>query len=150
MTDHTTNLNDLLKQHKIVFVDGIGKLKDIKAHLTLKDNADPKFLKTRSVPYAMRPRIEKELDRLQQEGIIQPVAHSDWATPIVPALKKNGDIRLCGDYRVTVNPVLKMDQYPLPKIDDIFANLSGGKKFSKIDLTQAYHQMELDEASKQL
>lgn len=150
MTDHTTYLNDLLKQHNIVFADGIGKLKDIKAHLTLKDNADPKFLKARSVPYAMRPRIEKELDRLQQEGIIQPVAHSDWATPIVPALKKNGDIRICGDYRVTVNPVLKVDQYPLPKIDDIFANLSGGKKFSKIDLTQAYHQMELDEASKQL
>lgn len=43
-----------------------------------------------------------------------------------------------------------MDQYPLPKIDDIFANLSGGKKFSKIDLIQAYHQMEHDEASKQL
>lgn len=68
MTDHTTNLNYLLKQHKVLFADGIRKLKDIKAHLTLKDNADPKFLKAHSVPYAIR---------LQQEGIKQHVAHSD-------------------------------------------------------------------------
>ncbi|XP_062600131.1 uncharacterized protein K02A2.6-like [Saccostrea cucullata] len=149
-TDHVTNFDQLLKQRKIVFAEGIGKLKDIKAHLTLTDTAHPKFLKARSVPYAMCPKIEKELDRLQNEGIIRPVAHSDLATPIVPALKKNGDIRICGDYRVTVNPVLKVDQYQLPKIEDIFANLSGGRKFSKIDLTQAFHQMELDEASKQL
>lgn len=69
--------------------------------------------------------------------------------PNVAALKRNGDIRIYGDYRLTVNPSLKVDQYPLPTIDDIFANLSGGKTFFKIDLKQAY-QMELDVASKQL
>lgn len=70
-----------------MFADGVGKLKDFKAHLTLKGNADPRFLKARSVPYAMRPRIEKEFNRFQQDGIVKLVAHSDWATPIVPALK---------------------------------------------------------------
>ena len=59
-------------------------------------------------------------------------------------------MRLCGDYKVTVNPVMCVDQYPLPKIEDIFATLAGGKKFSKLDLTQAYHHMELDEATQNL
>lgn len=55
------------------------------------------------------------------------MAHSDEATPTVPSLRKNGDIRIRGDYRVTVNPVLKVNKYPLSKIDEIFANLSGRK-----------------------
>ena len=148
--DKPLNLEQLLDKHKSVFAEGVGKLRDLKAHLTLEDGAQPKFLKARNVPYSVRPKIEKELDRLQAEGVVEPIPHSEWATPIVPVVKKNGDIRICGDYRVTVNQVLKVDQYPMPKIDDIFANLSGGKKFTKIDLTQAYHQMELDDVSKPL
>jgi hypothetical protein len=64
---------------------------------------------------------------LEKEGTLTKVNHSEWATPIVPVLKKNGDIRICGDFKVTVNPVLKVDQYPLPKIDDSFAKLAGGQ-----------------------
>lgn len=78
------------------------------------------------------------------------MAHSKWATPRVPAIKKNGSVRLCGDYKVTVNPVMCVDKYPLPKIEDIFATLAGGKKFSKLDLTQAYHHMKLDDDSQDL
>ena len=55
---------------------------------------------------------------------------------------------LCGDYKITVNPELHAEQYPLPCIEDIFANLVGGRKFSKIDLRQAYHQLEMEEDSK--
>ncbi|XP_061164934.1 uncharacterized protein K02A2.6-like [Saccostrea echinata] len=105
---------------------------------------------TRTVPYSLRTKVEQELDQLQADGIIEPVAHSKWATPIVPAIKKNGNVRLCGDYKVTVNPVMCVDKYPLPKIEDIFATLAGGKNFSKLDLTQAYHHMELDEDSQDL
>jgi hypothetical protein len=79
-----------------------------------------------SVAYSLRNKIKKELVRLEKEGTLTKVNHSEWATPIVPVLKKNGDIRICGDFKVTVNPVLKVDQYPLPKIEDIFAKLAGG------------------------
>ena len=62
--------------------------------------------------------------------------------------KKDGSVRLCGDYKVTVNPELQAEQYSLPRIEDIFANLAGGQKLSKTDLRQAYHQLEMEEDSK--
>lgn len=65
-------------------------------------------------------------------------------------MKEDGSIRLCGDFKVTVNPVLTAEQYPLPLIDDLFAGLAGGQKFSKIDLCQAYLQMHVDEESQEL
>ena len=120
----------------------------MKASLTLKENAQPKFCKARPVPYALKERVEKELERLESEGIIQKVDHSDWATPIVAVPKGDNSVRICGDYKVTVNPQLEVDQYPLPKIQDIFASLAGGQKFTKIDLRQAYNQLEMNENSK--
>ena len=57
-------------------------------------------------------------------------------------------MRVCGDFKVTINPVLEMD--PLPKTEDIFANLSPGRQFSKIDLSEAYLQMEVSVDSKEL
>ena len=65
---------------------------------------------------------------------------------IVP--KKNGKVRVCGDYRIIVNPVMGIYQYPLPRAEDIFATLAGGKYFSKLDLTNAYQQLLLEEDSR--
>ena len=76
------------------------------------------------------------------------MSHSDWATPIVTVPKKDGSYRICGDYKVTVNPVLDVDQYPLPNPTDLFASLSGGQKFTKLDLSKAYQQLLLEEESK--
>ena len=76
--------------------------------------------------------------------------HSEWDTPIVPVLKKNGNMRRCGDFKVTVNPVLNVDQYTLPKIEDIFPQLARGHQFTKLDLTQAYLQLPVHENSKEL
>ena len=116
----------------------------------MKENAVPKFCKARTVPFALKEAIEKKLNRLEQNGIIKKITYSPWAAPIVPVPKGDGHIRLCGDYKVTINPMLEIDQYPLPKPDDIFATLAGGKYFSKIDLTHAYQQLKLSEESKNL
>nr|XP_034311360.1 uncharacterized protein K02A2.6-like [Crassostrea gigas] len=125
-------LKEILNKHKAVFGSEIGKLKGITATLYLEDNAQPKLCKARLVPYSLKPKVEEELQRLEKEGIIKPVTHSKWASPVVPVVKKNGQVRLCGDYKVTINPVMKVDQYPLPRIQDIFASLAGGKKFSSL------------------
>ncbi len=94
-------------------------------------------------------RSEKELLRLQEEGIIEPVQFADWAAPIVPILKSDKQsVRICGDYKLTVNRACKLDSYPIPRVEDLFATLAGGKVFTKLDLSQAYQQLLLEEDSK--
>ncbi|GFO14921.1 transposon tf2-9 polyprotein [Plakobranchus ocellatus] len=109
-----------------------------------------KVEKARPIPYALKKKVEQELDNLERQGIISSVKSSDWATPIVPVLKANGDVRLCGDYKTTVNPNLYAEKYTLPRMEDMLAQLEQGEKFSKIDLRQAYLQLPLDEASKSI
>ena len=142
-------LGEVLEKHKAVFSEGLGKLKDYKVNIELKEFAKPRFCKARTVPYALRSRIEEELDRLVKEGIYVPVKYSPWAAPIVPVEKPDGGIRLCGDYKMTINPRAKCDNYPVPKTEDLLATISGGKRFTKLDLKQAYMQLELDEASQE-
>lgn len=148
--DQPTRLQEILDKYSEVFDEEIGMLKNIKAKLTLKENSPPKFCKARQVPYALRPKVEAELTKLQNANILTKVTWSEWATPVVPVIKKNGNVRLCGDFKQTINPVMQVQQYPLPRIDDIFASLGGGQKFSKLDLRQAYLQMEMEEESKKL
>ena len=75
-------------------------------------------------------------------GALSPISWSEWASPIVVVPKPDGSIRICGDFRVTVNPSLKIDQYPLPRVEDILVTLEDSTVFSKIDLQSAYLQME--------
>ena len=79
----------------------------------LKPGAKPK---ARPVYFALKTAIEKELDRLESEDILEKISYSEWATPVVPAPKAEGTIRLSGDYKVTINSQLEVDQYPLLKV----------------------------------
>ena len=143
------SLQDVLLQYHKVFQEGLGKLQGYKAKIHVDARAKPKFFKSRPVPYSMRVSIEEELERLVSQGILQPVQFSEWAMPIVPVLKQDRSVRICGDFKVTINPVSKLDHYPIPKIEDLFATLGGGKLFSKLDMSQAYQQIELDESSQE-
>ena len=100
-----------------------------------------------AVPFALKPAIECALDRLEEAGIIQKVTHSFWVASVVSVPKEGGQIRLCGDYKVTIYSELENDQYPLPNPEKLFGKLAGGKRFTKIDLTHAYQQMSLEESS---
>ena len=119
------------------------------AKIHIYANEKPVFCKAHSVPHMMRAKIECTLDRFQIERVISPVEFSVWACPIVSVLKSDGSIRICGDYKMTINKYSKHDQYPLPKADDLFAAIYGGQKFSRIDLESAYTQMLLDDDSRQ-
>ena len=90
------------------------------------------------------------LDRLEKQGVIKNVSHSELATPIVVVRKPGGKIRICGDFNVRINPLLKKDVYPLPKPEEFFHALNGESKFSKLDLANAYLQVELDEVSSRM
>ena len=140
-------LSDVLNRHKNVFDKGLGTIKGFKADIKLQDGAKPVFCKARPVPYALRQKVEEELDRLESLGVVKKVERSDWASPIVCVPKKDGSIRICGDFKVSVNQVLLGNPYPLPDTEDIFATLGSGTVFSKIDLSNAYQQMELNPES---
>lgn len=62
----------------------------------------------------------------------------------VPVGKPNGTARICGDYKLRSNQVSKLN-YPIPKTEDRLATLEGEKKLTKLDISQAYQQMTLDE-----
>ncbi|XP_044764458.1 uncharacterized protein K02A2.6-like [Coccinella septempunctata] len=129
----------------------LGKFNKGNINLKLKDTSvTPKFFRARPIPYALQEPVENEINRLLSLGIISPVDYCKWGTPVVPVLKKNGSVRLCGDYKVTINPCIEVDQYPLPRIEDLFRRLQGGSQFSKMDLSDAYQQICLDEESKEL
>ena len=85
---------------------------------------------------------------MEQEGVLGKTHYSEWAAPIVAVPKPDGRLCLCGDYKITVNPVLDVDQYPLPKPKHIFAPLAGGQRFTTLDLSHAYNQLILDEDSR--
>ena len=93
------------------------------------------------------PKIDKEIDRLVAQGILESIQFTDWATPIVPILKQDNSVRICGDFKVTVNPIAKLDRYPIPKIEDLFPILGGGQTYTKLDMSQAYQQIVLDDDS---
>ena len=79
-------------------------------------------------------------------GILVKKYHLDLAIPIVPVLKLNGNVRICGDFSVTLNKVLYTDNYPLLRIEEFFSKLHCGVEFSKIDLSRAYNQLVLDDS----
>ena len=99
--------------------DTIGTMAKIKGHLVLREGTSPVFMKARPIPYSLREKVEQELERMVHEGAITPVTWSEWASPVVVAPKADGTVRICGDFKATVNPCLKVEQYPLPRIEDI-------------------------------
>ena len=143
----SSGLDALLQKHELLFKEEVGTVQPQKATLHVKPDATPRFFKPRPVPFAIKDAIGHELDRLEKQGIIRKVDSSAWAAPIVAVPKKDGRFRLCGDYKVTINQALTVDQYPLPKPEDLFASLANGTLFTKLDLSQAYLQLQLDESS---
>ena len=143
-------MKELQSKYADILKSELVSVKGTKATLQLKKNVKPVFCKARSVPFALRPAVEKELERMQSERIIMPVEFSEWATPLVCVPKPDGTVRLCGDYRTTVNQATHTEQFPIPTVEEIRSRLAGGEKFSKIDLKSAYQQMLLDEKSQEL
>ena len=81
------SLQDILAKHSFLFTEELGCLKGMEVKLNINPNATPNFFKARTVPPALKEKVERELDMLQSMGIISPVQFSRWAAHIVPVLK---------------------------------------------------------------
>ena len=125
----------------------LGKLKDFQAHLFIDDKMEGVVQTARRIPLQLRKPVEAEIQRLLDLDVIEPVNEpSNWVSPIVPVLKPNNEIRICVDMR-EANQAIQRQRHVMPTIDDIMFEMTGAKHFSKIDLRNAYHQLELDTES---
>ena len=147
--DLSAALRDLKQEFGVLFEPGLGHYNVRRVHLEVDTSVTPRFFKHRPPPFALREAIETEIDRQVSAGILRPVESSRWAAPVVPVKKRDGSVRLCGSYDVTVNVASPLERYPLPRVEELFTTLSGGRQFTKIDLAEAYLQFELDEASQE-
>ena len=96
-------LNDLLSKQSELFTDNYEGMKGLEAHITMKSDAKPIFVRARRVPYALKEQVEKELAKLEKHGVIKKSDKSLWASPIVVAPKADDTVRICGDYKSTIN-----------------------------------------------
>ena len=144
--EHAENL-DAVRDFPEVFDERLGCISGCEATIHLQDGAVPKCIPARPVPYALRSKVDNELDRLEREGVIHKIEFAEWASPIVVVKKKNGDVRLCADFKVSINKYIDPQQHPIPSPTDLLSTLSGGQLFTKLDLRQAYTQLPLSSES---
>ncbi|XP_071510902.1 uncharacterized protein [Diadema antillarum] len=130
---------------------GIGKLNNYRYHIQGDTSVTPTAIPHRRIPFHMRDKVVQELDRLLENDIIEKVENSPtpWVSPITVVPKRNSEaIRICVDMR-NVNTAIKRERHVIPTVDDLIAALNGATTFSTLDLNSGYHQIELDEESRQ-
>lgn len=135
LEDGRDQVEILLECYPQVFSQQLGNMRKFQATLRVRREVKPVFCKPRAVPFALKEAIGKELDRLQSEGVL---SSSEWASPIVPVPKDDGRIRLCGDYKATVNPVWMLTATHSPEPTTCLPPFLVEKRFSKLDLTHTY------------
>lgn len=99
-----------------------------------------------TIAYALQSYVQEQVDKKLADGIIEP-SDSEWSSPIVVAKRPDGSLRMCQDFR-RLNSVTKKNNHPIPAVESILAKLRRAKVISTIDLSQAYHQVELEENSR--
>ena len=139
----------LLKERNTAFASGPYDLGDcnLVVHRIDTGNHDPIYTRPRKVSQNDRDGLRKELDDLEQLGIIQR-SHTAWASAIVLVPKKDGTKRLCIDYR-PLNAIVPRSSFPLPKISDIFAVLKGKRFFTCLDLAKGFWQIRIADGDRQ-
>ena len=149
LTSKDAALENILQKNSKVF-SGLGKLKGGKIKLDIDKTQTPKAQPQRRVPYHIREKVKNAITELEKQDIIEKVPENEatpWVSPIVAVPKKDGQVRICVDMRLA-NEAIRRVRHPIPTVNDISFALNGAKFFSKLDLSQAYHQLELHEQSR--
>lgn len=146
----TAELPHQIDEFQDVFSPELGKYTGPPASIVLKPGAKPVFRQARDVPFSRLPMVDATIDRLESDGVFVPMLFSKWASSTVNIVKGDGSIRICGDYSNTVNLACETEVYPLPSINKMLVKLTGSKHFTKLDLTNAFLQISVDQESSEL
>ena len=105
----------------------------------------------RRLPFGLRDKVDEKLDDLLDKDIIEEVPNTPttWVSPLVVAPKPDGDIRECIDMR-RANKAIVRERHPIPTIEEILYDLNGSTVFSKFLLKWGFHQVELEEESREI
>ena len=95
-------MEDLISEYSDVFAPGTGTIHHVQAQLCPNKGVQSQFCWPYTVPYALKEKVGKELDRQEEAGVLRKVNHADWAVPIVPVVKKDGSLRICGDSKAAI------------------------------------------------
>lgn len=141
---------DIIRRYPEVFT-GVGKLKNYKMKLHIDRSARPIVQPLRRLPYGLRGKVDKKLDEMLAMGIIEevPSRPSQWISPLVVVPKSDGDVRICVDMR-RANKAITRERYPIPTLEEVLIDLNGSTVFTKLDLKWGFHQVELDEDSRDI
>ena len=143
-------LKDLVREYADVFSDPeeglIGTTSLIDFKIRLKPDAQPVRHRLRPLNPKQRASLRKQLDTWQRENVIEE-SNSPWASPLVPAAKKGGEIRWAVDYR-SINSMTIGDAWPVPSIEENLEKLQGARYFSAIDASAAYHTVPVEAKSR--
>ena len=118
-------IKDLKTKFPQVFLEGLGICKKTEAKCEGKENTKTIFKRKRNVPFSALEQIDKELERLENLGVISRIEFSEWACPVVDVKKKNNKIQMCADFSTGLNDCLRDHTYPLPSPEYIFGSLKG-------------------------
>lgn len=144
------NSVDIVKKFADVFT-GVGKLKDYQLKLHINKDVKPVAQPVRRLPFGLREKVDKKLDELVKEDIIEevPSGPTEWVSPLVVVPKPDGDIRICVDMR-KANEAIERERHPIPTVEEVLHELNGSTVFSKLDLKWGFHQVELDAESRRI
>ncbi|GMP96894.1 hypothetical protein CsSME_00045332 [Camellia sinensis var. sinensis] len=118
---------------------------DLVSHyLDVFPNSKPIKQAARKYHPDLEEKIKEEIEKLQQAGFIRPIQYPTWLANIVPVKKKNGQIRVCVDFR-DLNKSCPKDEFPLPHIDTLVDTTSGHQMFSFMDGFSGYNQIKMAE-----
>ena len=134
--------DDLIKAYPDRF-EGIGKFPGT-YHIYLKEDAIPVVHTPRKCPIAIRPLVDKKLDKLLEQDIIVPVTEpTDWVSSLAYSWKADGDLRTCLN-PTHLNKAIRRDHYRTPTLEEITHELAGSTKFTKVDGSSSYYCIVLD------
>ena len=136
--DQRQQLQQILTEFREVLQNKPGHTKLVEHRIEIGTSCPVKLPPYR-LPQAYRESVQKEIQEMLEQDIIEP-SSSEWAAPIVLVKKKDGSLRLCVDYR-RLNSVSRTDAYPMPRIDDMIDQLGRASFISTLDLTRGYWQV---------
>ena len=134
------------------FSDCFGEIGCLKRphHIELRDDVKPVIIPVRQVPFALKPKLKEELQRMVELNVIEPVEKpTEWVNALVIVSKPNGKLQICLDPR-PLNKAIKRQHHRLPTTEEIISEMSGALYFSKLDAASRYWQIKVDEDSADL